>query len=163
MSKDSLTMESRKSRISLASTVTSVDVDNLKGRQFNKQLEYKQQQEKLVWVEVRVVFGELNIVDTGIGYTGISTTYTNVSLQSITGSGINATANITINNGGIVASATIVNGGSGYAKGDILEPVSIGSQNLELNEIECFSSQFKESNWLLIIFKEVLLLVEEIQ
>jgi hypothetical protein len=49
----------------------------------------------------------------------------------LTGNGINATADITIQNG-IAIGATIVNGGKGYSLGDILQPISIG--NLSLGE-----------------------------
>lgn len=81
-------------------------------------------------------FGTLTTINSGIGYTPSSGTFTfnNVKLVSITGSGKNATANITISNGEVIAAgATIVNGGSGYVVGDVLGISSIGTQNVGLN------------------------------
>jgi len=73
----------------------------------------------------------LNIINPGIGYTpsfdmGGSYTYAGVALTSITGTGLNGTANITISNGVAIA-ATIVNGGTGYQVGDILSVSSLGN------------------------------------
>ena len=81
-------------------------------------------------------FGTLTTINSGIGYTPSdgSFTFNNVKLVSITGSGKNATANITINNGEVVAAGvTIVNGGSGYVVGDVLGISSIGNQDVGLN------------------------------
>lgn len=80
--------------------------------------------------------GTLNIVNAGIGYTPSSGsfTYTNIPLTSKTGSGRNATANITITNGSVAAvGGTIAIGGNGYLIGDILIPTQIGASNLGLN------------------------------
>ena len=84
--------------------------------------------------------GNLNIVNPGIGYTpsnGSSFTFTNVPLVSSTGTGKNATANITIGtaNGlnGVAIAATISNGGSGYQIGDVLTVEQIGSETLGRN------------------------------
>jgi hypothetical protein len=76
-------------------------------------------------------FSTLSIVNPGIGYTpsftmGGSYTFAGVALTSITGSGVNATANITVTNGVAVA-ATISNGGSGYQAGDVLSVTKLGS------------------------------------
>jgi len=78
--------------------------------------------------------GNLTIVNSGIGYTPSagSLTYVGVALTNITGSGKNATANITISNGVAVA-ATINNGGTGYTVGDVLSVQQIGSQTLGRN------------------------------
>lgn len=80
--------------------------------------------------------GTLSIINAGIGYTPSSgsLTYNNVPLTSLTGSGRNATANITITNG-VVSSigATIASGGNGYLIGDVLTPTTIGAANLGLN------------------------------
>jgi hypothetical protein len=72
--------------------------------------------------------GTLNIINSGIGYTPSDgfLSYNNVNLISITGSGKNATANITINNGVAVA-ATISNTGFGYQVGDVLGIGTIGT------------------------------------
>ena len=75
----------------------------------------------------------LTLTNVGTGFTPSSAYYTfaGVALTSLTGNGINATADITIQNG-VAIGATIVNGGKGYALGDILQPISIG--NLSLGE-----------------------------
>ena len=79
------------------------------------------------------VTSTLTLTNVGTGFTPSSQyyTFTGVALTSITGNGINATADITIENG-VAIGATIVNGGKGYAIGDVLEPISIG--NLSLGE-----------------------------
>lgn len=76
----------------------------------------------------------LTIVNSGIGYTPSagSLTYSNVALTNITGSGKNATADITISNGVAIA-ATILNGGTGYTVGDVLSVSQIGSETLGRN------------------------------
>tara|TARA_R100001594_G_scaffold5882_2_gene17438 strand:+ start:436 stop:8124 length:7689 start_codon:yes stop_codon:yes gene_type:complete len=72
--------------------------------------------------------GALTLINTGIGYTPLAAgqSYDNVSLTSLSGSGINGTADITIVNGVAIA-ATINAGGKGYAVGDVLTATSIGS------------------------------------
>jgi hypothetical protein len=81
--------------------------------------------------------GILKIVNAGIGYTPSSgiNTFTGVSLSSVTGSGRDATANITIENGVAIA-ATITNGGIGYQVGDVLTALQVGGnlgRNLRLS------------------------------
>lgn len=80
------------------------------------------------------VFNDLTIVNAGLGYTPSigGLTYFDVPLTNITGSGKNATANITIQNGVAVA-ATVVSGGSGYAIGDVLTADNIGTLTLGRN------------------------------
>ena len=73
----------------------------------------------------------LSIINAGIGYTpsidmGGSYTYSGVSLQTITGSGSGALADVTINEGVAVA-ATITSGGNGYRSGDVVGINSLGS------------------------------------
>ena len=92
----------------------------------------------------------MKVISPGFGYTGSNITYSGVALTSITGSGLNATANITINNGGVVASgATIINGGFGYVIGDILTPITIGSQNLG-SEMRLSVSQINGNNQIIV-------------
>lgn len=81
-----------------------------------------------------IATGNLTIVNAGVGYTPSSgsLTFAGVALTSITGSGLNATANITITNGVAVA-ATISNGGTGYVIGDVLTATQIGSEKLGQN------------------------------
>ena len=74
--------------------------------------------------------GTLNLINTGIGYSNGS--YSNVSLVNVTGSGINATASITIANN-VATAATIVTGGSGYRVGDILTISTYGGSTLGSN------------------------------
>jgi hypothetical protein len=80
--------------------------------------------------------GTLSIINSGIGYTPSSGSYTysNVPLYSLTGTGRNATANITITNGSVsTGGATILSGGNGYLIGDVLIPGQFGNGNLGLN------------------------------
>jgi len=76
-------------------------------------------------------FGLMSITNSGIGYTG-NQTYNGVSLTNITGTGSNATANISIQNGVAIA-ATIGAGGTGYSIGDVVTPTQIGSNKLGTN------------------------------
>ena len=73
--------------------------------------------------------GAMSITQPGVGYTGSNYTFTGIALTSLTGTGINALASITINNGGATA-ATVTTGGVGYQVGDILEPITIGNDGL---------------------------------
>ena len=78
-----------------------------------------------------IATGSLNIINAGIGYTpssGIST-FSGISLQSVTGNGRDATATITISNG-VAFAATITSGGSGYQVGDVVRIDSIGAVNV---------------------------------
>ncbi len=70
----------------------------------------------------------LSIVNSGIGYTPSSGTfeYTGVAMTSLSGDGINATADLTITNG-VAVGASINSGGFGYRVGDILAPLTIGT------------------------------------
>jgi len=73
-------------------------------------------------------YSDLGIINAGVGYTPSSSyyTFTGVALTSVTGTGLNATADITISNG-IAIGATIRDGGNGYKVGDILSPITIGA------------------------------------
>jgi hypothetical protein len=99
-------------------------------------------------------FGTLKLINAGIGYTPSAGNYTynNVSLTSLTGSGFNATANVSIQNGVAVA-ATITSGGTGYVVGDILTPTQVGLSSLGLN------AQFSVSN----IFGINQLIIDQVQ
>ena len=75
------------------------------------------------------VTGALTVSNAGLGYTPADGSYTfsGVNLVTLTGNGRGATAEVSINNGAIVASgATITNGGSGYSVGDVLGITTIG-------------------------------------
>ncbi len=129
MTKDPLIVESNKVKVSLSGTITNSNL-TLGNTVIQQTVGLATATGTLVGY-AGSAFSTLKVINSGIGYTGSNTTYSGVALTSITGSGLNATANITINNGGVVASgATIVNGGFGYVIGDILTPITIGSQNL---------------------------------
>ena len=70
----------------------------------------------------------LDIISAGIGYTPSSGsfTYTGVAMTSLSGHGLNATADIYIENG-VAVGATINAGGLGYQVGDILAPITVGA------------------------------------
>jgi len=126
---NSLNFNSKRVRISLASTISDTDLSigntilqdgiNVSGNYVGN---------------AGIATGSLNIINAGIGYTPSSgsSTFLNVPLQAITGNGRNALADITISNGVAIA-ATITSGGSGYQVGDILGIISIGSVNVGRN------------------------------
>ncbi len=78
--------------------------------------------------------GGISIINAGIGYTPTSgsSLYSSVPLQTITGTGNGATANITITNG-VAVGATINSGGFGYQVGDVLTVDNLGSDGLGRN------------------------------
>ena len=75
-------------------------------------------------------FGPLTITNSGIGYSNGS--YPGTALVNVTGSGQNATANITIANN-VATGATVTVGGSGYRVGDVLTVNSLGGSTLGQN------------------------------
>ena len=80
--------------------------------------------------------GNLSITNAGLGLTPAdgSFTFAGVNLVTLTGSGRGATAEISVNNGSIVASgATITAGGSGYQVGDVLGITTIGIASMGRN------------------------------
>ena len=70
----------------------------------------------------------LNIINVGAGYTPSSGkfTYTGVAMTALSGHGVDATSDISFENG-VAVGATISAGGKGYQVGDILAPISIGT------------------------------------
>lgn len=148
MTKDPLVVESNRVKVSLSGTITNPNL--FLGNTIIQQVSgFTTTTGNLVGY-AGSAFGTLKVINSGIGYTGTNITYTGVALTSITGSGLNATANITINGGGVVASgATIVNGGFGYVIGDILTPISIGSQNLG-SGMRLSVSQINGSNQIIV-------------
>jgi hypothetical protein len=80
--------------------------------------------------------GTLSVINAGIGYTPSSgsVTYSSVILNTITGNGQGATANITISNGEVVSTGvTIASGGFGYQVGDVVGITTIGSLTIGRN------------------------------
>tara|TARA_R100001594_G_scaffold11834_3_gene26531 strand:- start:134 stop:8512 length:8379 start_codon:yes stop_codon:yes gene_type:complete len=75
--------------------------------------------------------GNLTITNAGAGYTPSSGawTYQDVSLITVSGHGIDATANLTISNG-VASAATIASGGTGYSVGDVVGVSSVGINSL---------------------------------
>jgi hypothetical protein len=123
---DSLNFNSKKVRISLASTISDPDLtigNTILQSGTNASGNYVD--------SAGIATGSLNIINAGIGYTpssGIST-FSGVSLQSVTGNGRDAVATITISNG-VAFAATITSGGSGYKVGDVVRIDSIGAVNV---------------------------------
>mgnify|MGYP001160002957 FL=1 len=121
-----LTMESRQIRLGLNKLVNDAGLQ--KGRTV-KQLSIGSQGTLVAFAGSAT--SDLTITNAGIGYTpsSLGFTYTGVALTAISGKGVNATADITIN-GGVAIAATINAGGSGYVVGDVLTPIGPGSLNL---------------------------------
>jgi hypothetical protein len=123
---NSLNFNSKRVRISLASTIS--DSNFTIG---NTVLQSGTNASGNYVGNAGIATGSLNIINAGIGYTpssGIST-FTGVSLESVTGNGRDAVATITISNG-VAFAATITSGGSGYQVGDVLGITSIGTVNV---------------------------------
>lgn len=100
--------------------------------------------------------GDLTIVNAGIGYTpsdGNQFTFTNVTLKTFSGTGRNATADITIGAvgavNGVAIAATINSGGSGYQVGDVFSVESIGNDQLGRN-LQLSLGQITGSNELIL-------------
>jgi hypothetical protein len=126
---NSLNFNSKRVRISLASTITNLN-DFAVG---NTILQVGTNASGNYVGSAGTATGTLNIINAGIGYTPSSgsQTFTGLSLETITGSGRDATADITINNG-VAIGATINSGGSGYQIGDVLE-ISSGALTVGKN------------------------------
>jgi hypothetical protein len=126
---NSLNFNSNKVRISLASTIS--DPNFIIG---NTVLQVGTNASGNYAGNAGIATGSLNIINAGIGYTpsaGIAT-FSGVILETITGKGRDALAEVTINDGE-VDGATITSGGSGYQIGDVLGISSIGAVNVGTN------------------------------
>ena len=121
-----LTIKSREIRVGLGTTVADPDLE-LGNTVFQKSIGA----EGTLVAMAGPVTSNYSITNAGVGYTPSAATfiYTGVALTSITGEGINATADITITNGKATAAAVRA-GGSGYVVGDVLTPVTVGNVNL---------------------------------
>jgi hypothetical protein len=126
---DSLNFNSKKVRISLASTIN--DSDFIIG---NTVLQDDTNASGNYVGNAGIAAGALNVINAGIGYTPSSgaATFSNVILETITGKGRDALAEVTISNGTAIG-ATITSGGSGYQIGDVLGISSIGAVNVGTN------------------------------
>ena len=117
---DSLQMSSKEIRISLGSTI------NDSGLEFgNTVSQYGSNATGNYVANAGIATGNLSVINAGIGYTPTSggLTFTEVSLNTVTGNGSGATADITVVNGE-VGVATIALSGNGYRAGDVLEIAS---------------------------------------
>ena len=76
----------------------------------------------------------LTLTNVGSGFTSALTTYSNINLISLTGFGKNAKINLSVSSG-IALTATITDGGTGYAAGDTLTVSSTDTSNLGKNLI----------------------------
>jgi len=126
---DPLTLISRRARISLGSTIN--DSGLVVG---NTVLQSSSNATGVYVGAVGLATGNLTIVNAGVGYTPSSGYYnfTGVALTSLTGTGRDATANISIENG-VATAATIASGGFGYQIGDVLTVQQIGNNELGRN------------------------------
>jgi hypothetical protein len=126
---NSLNFDSKKVRISLASTIN--DSNFIIG---NTVLQSGTNASGNYVGAAGSAIGALNIINAGIGYTPSSgiATFTEINLQTITGKGTGAVGSITINNG-VAIGATVTSGGSGYQIGDVLGISSIGAVNVGIN------------------------------
>ncbi len=124
--KDSLSVASNKIRIGFNTTIsdTGVTVGNIISQDGSNATA------RLAGL-AGTANGNLTITNAGVGYTPSSgtATYQNISLNTVTGFGRNATANLTITNG-VASAATIANGGSGYVIGDVVGITSVGVNSL---------------------------------
>mgnify|MGYP006878988697 CR=1 FL=1 len=131
LSKDALEIDSRKLRLDLSGIVGGSSSEVTFGNtisQFgsNGNANYINSAGSLV--------NQLTIVNAGLGYTPSlgGLTFFDIPLSNINSEGKNATADITIQNG-VAVGATIVNGGTGYAIGDVLTAQTIGNNSLGRN------------------------------
>jgi hypothetical protein len=126
---NSLNFNSKKVRISLASTISDSDLTI-----GNTILQDGTNASGNYVGNAGIAAGSLNIINAGIGYTPSSgiATFTGVPLETITGNGRDASAIVTISNG-VAIGASITSGGSGYQVGDVLGIGSIGLVNVGRN------------------------------
>jgi hypothetical protein len=126
---NSLNFNSKKVRISLSSTISDLDLTI-----GNTILQDGTNASGNYVGNAGIAEGSLNIINAGIGYTPASgiATFVGVPMQTITGNGKNALADVIISDG-IAIGASITSGGSGYQVGDVLGIGNIGSLNLGTN------------------------------
>jgi len=88
-----------------------------------------------------VATGTMSVINAGFGYTPASGTRTlvGVALSTITGSGKNATANVTFTNGTVV-SAAVSTSGYGYQVGDVVGITTGKGLNAELSVVSIAST-----------------------
>jgi hypothetical protein len=129
LAKDALEISSKRVRFTLDQTITDTNLiigNTIKQQSSDGQGNYVS--------NAGIATNNLTIVNSGIGYTPSlgGFTFFDVPLTTVSGTGKNATADITIN-GGVAIGATIVLGGSGYSVGDLLTADAIGTEVLGRN------------------------------
>lgn len=131
LSKNALNIESKKLRLDLNGVIGGASTEITFG---NTITQFGSNGSANYVNSAGIATNQLSIVNAGLGYTPSigGLTFFDVPLSNVIGSGKNATANITIQNGVAVAS-TIVNGGSGYAIGDVLTADVVGNNSLGRN------------------------------
>ena len=126
-----ITMRSKRIRVSISSTLSDAQIS------IGNTIYQEGSSAQGVYLgSAGIVTGNLNVLNVGLGYTPAEGSYTfnDVSLNSITGNGRGALANVTVKDGSIVSTGvTITNGGIGYKVGDVLEISSIGDIDLGRN------------------------------
>ena len=125
-----LVLTSRQVRVGLGTTLT--DTSYVNGLTFYQ--EGTNATGDLVGV-AGTAYGDLNIINAGIGYTpanGSGYVFSGVILDTITGNGRGATADIAIS-GGVAVAATISGVGTGYQVGDVLGITTIGLSSIGRN------------------------------
>lgn len=123
---DAFDLTSRRIRVGLGSTVRDSNLV------FGNTIIQENSDASGVFVgRAGVATGNLNIINDGTGY--VTGYYGNVPLINVTGTGKNATANISIGSTGAVGVATINSGGTGYRVGDIVTVSSLGGSPLGRN------------------------------
>ena len=121
-----ITMLPRQARIGIGTTVNDPDI------QLGNRITQRNNDVSGVLVGYAgSATGSMSITNAGVGYTPSAGhfSYTGVALTSITGFGLNATADITVEDG-VAIGATINAGGVGYAIGDVLTPINVGTLEL---------------------------------
>jgi len=119
---DSIILSSRKIRVGLGTTVgDSYELGNTIIQ------DGTMAEGNIVGAGGSIIPAGLSITNAGIGYTPLdgNQTFASVNLETITGTGKGAVANVYVNNG-VAAAATITNGGTGYSVGDVLGITTIG-------------------------------------
>ena len=122
---NSLNVTSREVRVGLGTTVA--DTSLLLGRKITQDASGSEIASGHLIGVAGAADGTLSISNTGIGYTPAdgSRTVTGVNMVTIVGSGRGATASVYIKDG-VVGTATITSGGSGYVVGDVVGFTTLG-------------------------------------
>ena len=122
---NSLNIISREVRVGLGTTVA--DTALLPGRKISQDASGTELASGVLLGVGGAASGTMSVSNTGIGYTPAdgSRTVTGVNMVTIVGSGRGATASVYIKDG-VVGTATITSGGSGYVVGDVVGFTTLG-------------------------------------